>query len=184
MSKFSWKSPKLTVRTIALAALLAAIQLILSKMSVGDSHVVKISFGFIGTALIGYFMGPWLGGVIMVINDIIGNTIFNSGTVFFPGFTFSAFISGIIAGMFLHQQKVTWKRIFTYSFFQILISNVFFNTLWVYCINMVSNHPMSVEPYLITRMTKEIISFPIEATILLLILAAISRNKILKTYAN
>ena len=111
MKKLSWKSPKLDVRTVTMSALLIAIQIVLNKISIGDPAILKIGIGFLGTALIGYLTGPWLGGVILVLVDIISNTVFSSGGGFFPGFTFSAFISGIIAGAFLYHQKVTWQRV-------------------------------------------------------------------------
>lgn len=75
----------------------------------------------------------------MVVNDLISNTILSSGSMFFPGFTVSAFISGVIAGMFLYNQKITWRRIFIYEFFQILITNVIFTTLWLYLMSLSSS---------------------------------------------
>lgn len=181
MSKLSWRSPKLNVRTLTLSALLVALEVVLSKISIGDPNLFKISLEFIGTALIGYMAGPWLGGALMVVNDLIGNTVFNSGNIFFPGFTFSAMISGIIAGMFLYQQKITWQRIFLYEFIQIGISNVFFNTLWIYLLNMTSSHHMSWMALLIARLPKEIITWPIEALTLIVVLKAVER--ILKNVA-
>ena len=78
MTKLTWSSPKLTTRTLTFGALLIAIQLCLSKLSVGPENVVKVGLGFIGTAMIGYFLGPWLGGVALVLNDLISNTVFSS----------------------------------------------------------------------------------------------------------
>lgn len=183
MSKLSWKSPKLTIRTVTMSALLVAIQVVLTKLAVGDPSILKIGLGFIGTGLIGYLTGPWLGGTLLIINDIISNTVFNSGNVFFPGFTFSAFISGIIAGMFLYKQKITWQRMFIYEFVQIFISNVVFNTLWVYLLSMTSAHHMTLAALLIARLPKEIISWPIEALVLLIILKAVSKIKALNPTA-
>ena len=180
MKKLSWKSPKLDVRTVTMSALLIAIQIVLNKISIGDPAILKIGIGFLGTALIGYLTGPWLGGVILVLVDIISNTVFSSGGVFFPGFTFSAFISGIIAGAFLYHQKVTWQRVFLYEFIQILISNVIFTTLWVYILSMTSPHHMALTALLAVRVPKEIISWPIQAVVDLLILKAVSKTQIAK----
>ena len=171
MSVLSFAGPRFTTRHMTLAALLVALQLILGKLSVGDPTVLKFSFGFIATALIGYYLGPWIGGAAMVVNDIISNTILNTGNMFFPGFTFSAFVSGVIAGMFLYNQKVTWQRIFIYEFVQILVTNVFFTTLWVYLMSMTS----SITALLAIRVPKEIISWPLEAVIVLIILRQLSR---------
>ncbi|WP_290033412.1 folate family ECF transporter S component [Ligilactobacillus cholophilus] len=177
MSKLSWKSPKLNIRTVTVSALLLALQIILGKLSIGDPTVLKVGLGFIGTGLIGYLLGPWLGGVLLVLEDIVSHTIFSSGSVFFPGFTFSAFFTGVIAGMFLYQQKITWQRMFIYEFVQILVSNVIFTTLWLYILSMTSAHHTTFMALLAVRMPKEIISWPIESLVMFVILRAVSKIK-------
>ena len=176
MSILSFSGPRLTTRHLTLAALLVALQIILGKLSVGDPAVLKFSFGFIATALIGYFLGPWIGGMAMVVNDLISNTILNTGSMFFPGFTFSAFVSGVIAGLFLYQQKVTWQRVFIYEFVQILVTNVFFTTLWVYLMSLSSSSTgRAFTALLAIRVPKEVISWPLEAILVLIILRQLAR---------
>lgn len=180
MKKLTWNSPKLNVRTITLSALLLAIKVVLNKISFGDPTVLEIGIEFIGTALIGYLTGPWISGVILALANLITQTVFSSGAVFFPGFIFSAFISGIIAGAFLYRQQISWQRIFLYEFIQILISNVFFTTLWLYIVSLTSSHHMTISALLAIRMPKEIISWPIQSVIDLLVLKAISKTRIAK----
>lgn len=132
MKILSLHGPKFDTKRMALAAMLIALQIILEKLSIGDPAVLKIGLGFIATALIGFLLGPWIGALSMIINDLISNTLLSSGAMFFPGFTLSAAISGIIAGMFLYQQQINWRRILIYEFCQLLITNVFFTTLWLY----------------------------------------------------
>ena len=79
MTKLTWSSPKLTTRTLTFGALLIAIQLCLSKLSVGPENVVKVGLGFIGTAMIGYFLGPWR----RIIFAPSGNYLAASGNVHF-----------------------------------------------------------------------------------------------------
>ena len=176
MSILSFSGPRLTTRHLTLAALLVALQIILGKLSVGDPAVLKFSFGFIATALIGYYLGPWIGGMAMVVNDLISNTILNTGSMFFPGLTFSAFVSGVIAGLFLYQQKVTWQRVFIYEFVQILVTNVFFTTLWVYLMSLSSSSTgRAFTALLAIRVPKEVISWPLEAILVLIILRQLAR---------
>ncbi|MDO4903066.1 MAG: folate family ECF transporter S component [Limosilactobacillus sp.] len=176
MSVLSFTGPRFTTRRMTLAALLVALELILGKLSVGDPTILKFSFGFIATGLIGYYLGPWIGGIAMVVNDIIGNTILNTGNMFFPGFTFSAFVSGVIAGLFLYNQQITWKRVFIYEFFQILITNVFFTTLWLYLMSMTSSSTGSAfTALLMIRLPKEVITWPLEAIILMIIIRQLAR---------
>lgn len=177
MSILSFSGPKWTTRHLTLAAMLTALEVILSKLAIGDPTVLKVSLGFIATALIGYCLGPWLGGVVMIVSDLISNTILNTGGgMFFPGYTFSAFVTGVIAGLFLYQQRVTWQRVALYEFFQIFITNVFFNTLWIYVMSLSSNTTGKTFMALLTiRLPKEIISWPLESLIVLVILQTFSK---------
>lgn len=176
MSILSFSGPKWTTRSLTLAAMLTALQVILGKLSVGDPAVLKVGLGFIATALVGYFLGPWMGGVVMIVNDLISNTILNTGSMFFPGFTFSAFVSGVIAGMFWYNQKVTWQRAFAYEFVQILVTNVIFTTLWIYLMSLNAHTSgRTFTALLAIRMPKEVISWPIESLIVLAILKAFSK---------
>lgn len=176
MSILSFSGPKWTTRRLTLAAMLTALQVILGKLSIGDPAVLKVGLGFIATTLVGYFLGPWMGGVVMIVNDLISNTILNTGSMFFPGFTFSAFVSGVIAGMFWYNQKVTWQRAFAYEFIQILVTNVIFTTLWIYIMSLNAHTSgRTFTALLAIRMPKEVISWPIESLIVLAILKAFSK---------
>lgn len=176
MSALSFTGPRFTTKNITLAAMLVALQVILEKLSIGDPAVLKFSFGFIATALIGYSLGPWIGGWAMVVSDLISNTIFSSGSLFFPGFTLSAFISGVIAGMFLYNQKISWQRILVYEFFQLLITNVLLTTLWLYLMSMSSSSSSHTFLALLAiRIPKEIITWPLETIIILIILRQLGR---------
>ena len=151
---------------LTLAGMLIALEVVLEKISIGDPTILKFGFGFIATALIGYYLGPWIGGWAMVVNDIISNTILNSGTAFFPGFTFSAFVSGVLAGMFLYNQKVTWQRALIYEFFQILVTNVIFTTLWIYIMSLnTGSTGKTFWALLLIRLPKEVITWPLEGII-------------------
>lgn len=177
MSILSFSGPRWTTRHLTLAAMLTALEVILGKLSVGDPTILKVGLGFIATALVGYCLGPWMGGMVMIINDLISNTILNTGGgMFFPGYTFSAFITGVIAGLFLYNQRVTWQRVFIYEFFQILVTNVFFNTLWIYVMSLSSGSTGRTFMALLSiRLPKEIISWPIESLVVLALLKAFSK---------
>ena len=114
----------------------------------------------------------------MVINDLISNTIFSSGSMFFPGFTVSAFISGVIAGIFLYNQKISWQRVTIYVFTQLLVTNVFFTTLWLYLMSLSSSSTgRTFMALLAIRVPKEVIMWPIETIIILVILRQIAKIK-------
>lgn len=185
MSTLSFTGPRFTTKNLTLAAMLIALQVILEKLSIGDPSVLKFSFGFVATALLGYCLGPWISAWAMVVADIISNTILSSGSLFFPGFTLSAFISGLIAGMFLYQQRISWQRVLVYEFFQILLTNVIGTTLWLYLMSLSSSSSShTFMALLFIRIPKELITWPLETLIVLIILRQISRiNLIPKNHA-
>lgn len=168
--KLTWKSPKLTTPVITLAAFLIALSIILGKISIGSANLVKFGFGFLGTMLIGYFLGPWVGGVAMIVGDIISNTLLNTGSSFFIGFTFSAFLSGVLAGVFLYKQEITWQRIAVYEFVQLLVTNVFFTTLWIHLL-----YQAALLPLLSVRLPKELIMYPIQIVVGIMVIRSIER---------
>lgn len=86
MKILSLHGPKFDTKRMALAAMLIALQIILEKLSIGDPAVLKIGLGFIATALIGFLLGPWIGALSMIINDLISNTLLSSGAMFFSWF--------------------------------------------------------------------------------------------------
>ncbi|MBB1062412.1 folate family ECF transporter S component [Limosilactobacillus fastidiosus] len=175
-SILSFAGPRFTTKRLTLAGMLIALEVILDKISIGNPTILKFGFGFIATALIGYYLGPWIGGWSMVVNDIISNTILNSGTAFFPGFTFSAFVSGVLAGMFLYNQKVTWQRALVYEFFQTLITNVIFTTFWIYIMSLNSgSNGRTFWALLLIRLPKEVITWPLEGIIVFFILRRLSQ---------
>ncbi|WP_057741586.1 folate family ECF transporter S component [Limosilactobacillus secaliphilus] len=179
MSVLTFSGPRLTTRRLTLAAMLCGLQVILGKMAIGDPSLLKVGLGFIATALIGYCLGPWIGGGVMIVNDIISNTILNTGNMFFPGFTLSAFISGVLAGMFLYGQTVSWQRIFCYEFVQILVSNVLLTTLWIYIMSLsAGSNSRTFNALLMLRLPKEVISWPIQSLIILLVLRAFSKTNL------
>ena len=170
MTLLSWKSPKLIARTTAMAAILIAMQIVLSKLSIGPDNLVKFSFGFIATMLMGYYLGPWLTGVAMAISDILTNSVFSTGGNFFIGFTFSAIISGIIAGAFLYNQEITLRRLFIYEFVQTLVTNIFFTTLWIHIM-----YKAPIMALLTVRVPKNILTWIVYSIVGFLVLRAVSR---------
>lgn len=170
MKKYSHQG--LDTHRLTLTALLIALQVILSKISVGSPSLVKFSLGFLATALIGYYLGPWLGSLALVLCDLISHTILSSGGGnFFLGFTFSAFLSGLIAGWFLYGKKITLWRLFSYQFMQLLIINTLLTTYWIHLL-----YHTSLKALLTVRIPKELISWPIQALICYFVLLALTKR--------
>jgi len=93
------------------AGLLAAISIVLTRflslmVPLGGLPALRVGFGPIPIILSGMLFGPVVGALTGVVADVIGFMINPTGGIFFPGFTFSAALNGIISGVLFHQLKI------------------------------------------------------------------------------
>lgn len=93
------------------AALLAAVSIILTRffsymIPIGGLPALRIGFGNIPLIIAGMMLGPVVGGVVGVISDLVGFMINPMGGMFFPGFTLTAALYGIISGVLFQNLKI------------------------------------------------------------------------------
>lgn len=91
-------------------ALFIAVEIVLSRFCSIATPVVKIGFGFVPIAICGMLYGPLWAGVAGGLADLVGAVLFPIGA-YFPGFTVSATLTGIVFGLFLHKEKASWPRL-------------------------------------------------------------------------
>ena len=90
------KQTQLT-RTLTVTALMIAMRLIIEMIpSIKMGNLVQIGFGFIGAALAGVILGPYRAAVVGFFVDILGNFLRGEASTFFPGFTLTAVLGGLI----------------------------------------------------------------------------------------
>ena len=114
---------------IVLMAMLAAIQIVLSRWLSINLWNLKIGFAFVPIAMAGMLLGPVGAGLTGAVADIIGATLFPSGA-FFPGFTLTAFITAFGYGFFL-QKKQSMTNILAAVLFSEIVGTLCLNTLWI-----------------------------------------------------
>ena len=114
---------------LVLMALLAATQIVLSRFFSINLWNLRIGFAFVPIALAGMLLGPMGAGLTGAVADIIGATLFPSGT-FFPGFTVTAFVTAFGYGFFL-QKKQSMGNILAAVLFSEIVGTILMNTLWI-----------------------------------------------------
>ncbi|MCC5889501.1 MAG: folate family ECF transporter S component [Alkalibacterium sp.] len=127
-------------RGIAIVGLLVAMNITLGRIGI-TTPVVRITFAFLPTALIGLLFGPWVAGVAAVLADLLGFIVGGGVGGFFPGFTLSAFLTGLIYGVFLHKRKVSTKRVIMAEVVIAVFVNLTLNTLWL---RILTQNPIAV----------------------------------------
>ncbi|WP_312372349.1 folate family ECF transporter S component [Lachnoclostridium sp.] len=94
-----------TLETFIVLALLVAIEVILTRFFSLKQWNLRFSFGFIPVVIAAILYGPIASATVAACSDFLGAILFPMGGAYFPGFTITAFISGIIYGLFLHKKQ-------------------------------------------------------------------------------
>ena len=121
-------------KQIALMGMLMALQLIVTRFLALETPIVRISFLFIPTVIMAMLFGPWLTGIGSTLSDFIGIFLFPKSAPYFPGFSLSAFLTGVIYGHFFYRKEITLKRVIIANVLVTFIIDLGLNTLWLYMI--------------------------------------------------
>ncbi len=120
---------KFDTKMLVTAALLIAMQVILSRFLSINAWNLKIGFAFTAIFVAAYFYGPWFSAVVAVVADVIGASLFPSGA-FFPGFTLTALLTGIVLGVFLYKKQTPLRIISAVAIDQ-LVLGLLLNSYWL-----------------------------------------------------
>ncbi len=123
------KNKKHLLSTIVTVALLVALNVILTRFLSIQTQFLRIGFGFLPVAVAGIAYGPFWGAVTGAVGDILGMIIYPPAE-YFPGFTLTALLTGLIFGLLLHR-RVTVLRILAASAVVCLLLNLVLDTLWL-----------------------------------------------------
>lgn len=114
---------------LVLAAMLVAVQIILSRFLSLSLWNLKLGFSFLPIALAGILLGPLGAGLVGLVSDVVGAILFPIGT-FFPGFSLTAFLVGFGYGFFLQKEQGI-RQIILAVLFSEIVGTLLLNTLWV-----------------------------------------------------
>ena len=115
---------------IVTMALLIAIEVVRTRFLSFNTQFLRIGFGFLPVAVMGMMYGPLWAGIGYAVGDVLGMLIFPSGP-YFPGFTVSAFLTGLVYGFLFYKKEVTWQRALAASLIISVAVNLGLDTLWL-----------------------------------------------------
>lgn len=114
------------LKRLALASILIAVTLICSIYL--NVYIVIFKFSVANAILhiAGYILGPIYGFAIAILTNTIAFFINSNGAAFHWGFTLTAGLQGLIAGlmMLLNKKKVDWKVIFATNVLTTVICSI------------------------------------------------------------
>lgn len=150
--------------TMATAALLVAMEIVLSRFLSINTPLVKIGFGFLPVALAGFLFGPIWGAAVGAMADFLGAMLFPIGP-YFLGFTVTAAVAGFIYGLFLHKKtELMLPRVIIAAGIICVPLHLGLNSLWVYIL-----YGTSFGTLVITRAAQCLIMMPIQVVLLWII---------------
>lgn len=119
----------LTVHMLVNISFFIALYVILERFLSINMWNMRIGFAFCALAMAGMLYGPLTAGIVGALGDILGMLLFPTGP-YFPGFTLTAFLTGAVYGIFLHD-RITSKKILAAVAINQLVLSLFVQTLWI-----------------------------------------------------
>lgn len=158
-----------SVRTLTMMSLLIALEIVLSRFLSINAWNIRIGFSFVPIAVAGMLFGPIPAGIVAAVADVLGATLFPTGP-FFPGFTLTAFLTGVVLGAFLHQKRSALRILCAVLINQMILS-LLLNSFWI---SVVYGSPFL--PLLGTRAVQTAILMPVQFVVIGLIARTLGRQ--------
>lgn len=168
---------------LATMAMLVALEVVLSRLVAPiNTQFSKISFAFVPVVIAAYLYGVKGGIAVAGVADVIGAVLFPSGE-FFPGFTLTAILQGLIFGVFLSKKFDGKLNSFVRTLIPVLLSQIFLslllNTFWLSY--MYHSHFVSL---LATRVVQTLVMTAVQAVVSPLFVESFSKIRSIKMLRN
>lgn len=170
-----------TVRGIALSGMFIALYVALGAVKFYITPDNRISMTFIALMGAGYFLGGIPAMIIGAAADIINFVLFPSGGAYFPGYTISAAVSGLLYGSFLYGYSGK-RLIINLVISKLLITLVVSLGLNTYWSSLFS--PRGFYVILIGKLVKTAITLPIQFVSGLMLVSVFERAGLRRKYIN
>ncbi len=160
-----------SLRNVVFCGLMAAIAVALGYLtSIQLGPYIKIGFSGYPNQVVACFFGPAVGAIFGAVLDVLKWFIKPTGA-FFPGFTISAALGGIIYGFAFYKKKITVARVFVAHLIVTIFVNIFLNTLW-----LTMFYDQAVMAILPMRVVKNVCMLPVDTFLTFTILKALERT--------
>ncbi|MDR0406020.1 MAG: folate family ECF transporter S component [Clostridiales bacterium] len=119
-------------KKITLAAVFTALTVILKTFTtVFLFRTSKFGFSFVPAVLGSAVLGPLWGGAVGGLSDVLGYFLVRDGA-YYPGFTVSAVLKGVIYGLFLFKKPKNIPNILLAILTSVIVVDLGVNTLWIH----------------------------------------------------
>lgn len=121
---------KITVKMLAVMGVLVALEVVIAQfVTFRPTQSIKLSLDFLPIVIAGILYGPVPAMVIAILADVLGAFIFPVGP-YFPGFTVTAALTGLLYGALLHRSQ-TMPRVAVAVGVQQWVLSLLLNSFWL-----------------------------------------------------
>ncbi len=160
-------------QTLAVCAMLIALNVALGYFSIDVTAYLRIGFGFITLPVVTTLFGPLAGCVAGMLQDLVSFIIKPTGGYLFT-LTLNVGISGMIYGLMLYKKKITFARILLTKLVIIIVVNIILNSIGL--APTVGSGLIGILP---SRIIKNLLLLPIQSIIVYALLKVVkSRVKL------
>lgn len=117
------------VATLAVCGMMIAVDVVLARLASLNTEVSRFGLALFVVAIVARLYGPVAAMTVHGISDIIGAIVFPNGP-YFPGFTVTAVLIGLIYGVMFYR-SVNWWRILVAVLGAQVVCTLCLNTLWL-----------------------------------------------------
>jgi ECF transporter S component (folate family) len=119
-------------RVMVTCAMLLAVEVILnSTISIYIMPYLRITFGFLAVALCARLFGPLPAMAISALSDFLVLMLQGKGGYYFPGFTLTALLEGLVYGLAFYKKDVKLSNVLIAQAVVALALHIGLNTLWI-----------------------------------------------------
>ncbi|MCR5102383.1 MAG: folate family ECF transporter S component [Butyrivibrio sp.] len=159
------------LRVVVFCGMMAACAVVLSLVAtIRIGSFIKIGFSGIPNRVVDYLFGPAAGAIFGAALDVIKWFITPDGD-FFPGFTISAMLGGLVYGFILYKKKLTIQRMFVAQLIVKVVVNIGLNSLWLKIL-----YDQAIIALLPSRILSNAVMLPIDTFIYYIVLLAVDKS--------
>ena len=124
------KKNQFSTKMLAVMSILVALEVIIARFgTIRPTQSIKISLDFIPIVVAAVLYGPVPAVIISILADVLGAFLFPVGP-YFPGFTLTAALTGLLYGLLLHKSQ-SLPRVALAVVLQQSVCSLLVNTFWL-----------------------------------------------------
>lgn len=163
--------------TVSTAAMMIAVYVAFYAIKLPIALESRMSLTFLPLMLAAYLLGPVPAMIVGAVGDILSFVFFPNGQ-YFPGFTVSAILSGLIYGVLLYHKTGDIRgRVIAAATLVVFLVNMCLNTLWLSIM-----YEKAFIVFLGTRVFLNLIEVPVMILLGIIILDVTKKTGIIKKY--